>query len=67
MFNNKRMFKTNLYFEDYGKYKFSRTGLVYPNKLDKYELPNYSGKYCDDEEYFNYKKKMLDAKSDLES
>ena len=57
--NKERLLKDNLILENnYGKYKFSRTGLVYPNKLDKYELPNYSGKYCDDEEYFNYKKKV---------
>jgi hypothetical protein len=57
--NKERLLKDNLILENnYGKYKFSRTGLIYPNKLDKYELPNYSGKYCDDEEYFNYKKKV---------
>lgn len=57
--NKERLLKNNLILENnYGKYKFSRTGLVYPNKLDKYELPNYSGKYCEDEEYFNYKKKV---------
>ena len=57
--NKDRLLKDNLIFENnYGKYKFSRTGLVYPEKLEKYELPNFSGKYGDDEEYFNYKKKV---------
>ena len=57
--NKDRILKDNLIFENnYGKYKYSRTGLVYPQKLNKYELPNYSGKYGDDEEYFNYKKKV---------
>lgn len=54
-----RYAKDNLILENnYGKYKFSRTGLVYPQKLDKYELPNFAGKYGEDEEYFNYKKKV---------
>ena len=54
-----RNLKDNLIFENnYGKYKFSRTGLMYPQKLDKYELPDYEGKYGEDEEYFNYKKKV---------
>lgn len=54
-----RYAKDNLILENnYGKYKFSRTGLVYPQKLDKYELPNFDGKYGEDEEYFNYKKKV---------
>lgn len=54
-----RYLKDNLIFEkNYGKYKFSRTGLTYPQKLNKYELPNYEGKYGEDEEYFNYKKKV---------
>lgn len=57
--NKNRYAKDNLIFENnYGKYKFSRTGLMYPQKLDKYELPNFAGKYGEDEEYFNYKKKV---------
>ena len=57
--NKDRLLRDNLILENnYGKYKFSRTGLVYPQKLNKYELPNYSGKYGDDEEYFNFKKKV---------
>jgi hypothetical protein len=57
--NKNRYAKDNLILENnYGKYKFSRTGLVYPQKLDKYELPNFAGKYGEDEEYFNYKKKV---------
>ena len=43
---------------DYGKYKFTKTGLEYPKKLGKYELPSYETKYGEDEEYFNYKKKV---------
>ena len=52
--------KDNLILENnYGKYKFTKTGLEYPQKLDKYELPNYDIKYgSEGEEYFNYKKKV---------
>ena len=57
--NKERLLKDNLILDNnYGKYKFSRTGLVYPQRLNKYELPNFNGKYGDDEEYFNYKKKV---------
>ena len=57
--NKDRYLKDNLIFENnYGKYKFSKTGLAYPQKLNKYELPKYASKYGDDEEYFNYKKKV---------
>ena len=57
--NNKRMFKTNLYFEDYGKYKFTKNGLLYPKKLGKYELPNYTGNNEEEKKYFNYRKKIF--------
>ena len=57
--NKERLLKDNLILDNnYGKYKFSRTGLAYPQKLNKYELPNYNSKYGDDEEYFNFKKKV---------
>ena len=57
--NNKRMFKTNLYFEDYGKYKFTKNGLLYPKKLGKYELPSYTGNNEEEKKYFNYRKKIF--------
>lgn len=54
----KRMFKTNLYFENYGKFKFTRNGLLYPKKLGKYELPKYTGNNEEERKYFNYRKKI---------
>ena len=57
--NNKKMFKTNLYFEDFGKYKFTKNGLLYPSKLGKYELPNYTGNNEEEKKYFNYRKKIF--------
>jgi hypothetical protein len=54
----KRLFKTNLYFEKYGKYKFTRNGLFYPKQLGKYELPEYTGNNEEERKYFNYRKKI---------
>ena len=57
--NKEKYSKDNLVLDNnYGKYKFAKTGLEYPKKLGKYELPTYESKYGDDEEYFNYKKKV---------
>ncbi len=53
-----KLYKDNLIFSDFGKYKFTKTGLLYPNNLKKYELPNYNGKDKIEKEYFNYKKKI---------
>ena len=57
--SSERLVKDNLVLENnYGKYKFTKTGLEYPKKMGKYELPNFENKYGEDEEYFNYKKKV---------
>ena len=57
--NKKRTFKNNLCFENYGKFKFTRSGLLYPKKLGKYELPNYTGSNEEEKKYFNYRKKIF--------
>ena len=54
----KNLYKTNLYFENYGKFKFTRKGLYYPINLKKYELPSYTGNNKEEREYFNYRKKI---------
>ena len=56
--DNQRLYKENLMFGNYGKYKFSRTGIFYPKNLGKYELPNYKGKDKTEKQYFNYRKKI---------
>ena len=57
--NNERLAKDNLVLENnYGKYKFTKSGLEYPKQMGKYDLPNYENKYGEGEEYFNYKKKV---------
>ena len=53
-----KMFKTNLYFENYGKFKFTKKGLYFPNSLSKYELPNYTGDSEEEKKYFNFRKKI---------
>ena len=56
--NQKKMFKTNLYFENYGKYKFTKKGVFYPKTLGKYELPKYEGNNEEEKKYFNYRKEI---------
>ena len=57
--SKEKLAKDNLVLDNnYGKYKFTKTGLEYSKKMGKYELPNYDQKYGEDEEYFNYKKKV---------
>ena len=57
--NSERLVKDNLVLDNnYGKYKFTKTGLEYPKKMGKFELPNFDSKYGEDEDYFNYKKKV---------
>ena len=56
--DNQRIYKDNLFFGDYGKYKYTRTGLYYPKSIGKYELPEYKGKNKTEKEYFDYRKKI---------
>ena len=57
-----KIFKKNLYFENYGKFKFTKSGLLYPHKLGKNELPNYNGNNEEEKKYFNYRKKIFKPK-----
>ena len=57
--NKKKFFKKNLYFENYGKFKFTKSGLLYPKKIGKYELPKYTGDNEEEKKYFNYRKKIF--------
>ena len=56
--NNKPNFKNNLYFENYGKFKFTKEGIIYPKKLKKFELPKYEGNNTEVKKYYNYRKKI---------
>ena len=56
--NNKPNFKNNLFFENYGKFKFTKEGIIYPKKLKKFELPKYEGNNTEVKKYYNYRKKI---------
>jgi len=56
--NERRNYKEILQFNDYGKYKFSRDGLNYPEKILENKLPNYKGDNKKEKIYFNYRKKF---------
>jgi hypothetical protein len=55
---NKTNFKNNLYFENYGKFKFTKPGILYPKRLKKFELPSYEGNNKEEKKYFDYRKKI---------
>ena len=55
---NKTNFKGNLYFENYGKFKFTKQGILYPKRLKKFELPKYEGNNKEEKKYFDYRKKI---------
>ena len=55
---NKTNFKNNLFFENYGKFKFTKPGILYPKRLKKYELPKYEGNNIEEKKYFEYRKKI---------
>lgn len=55
-------FKQVLKFNDYGKYKFTKDGLYYPQVVPKDELPEFTGLDSSDLSYFNYKKKIHNPK-----
>ena len=54
----KSNFKNNLFFENYGKFKFTKDGILYPKKLKKLELPIYEGNSSEEKKYYEYRKKI---------
>ena len=58
-----RDFKNGLYFNEYGKFKFTELGLNYPNSVDKYKkIPDYQGNDLDEKEVFNYRRAVTNPK-----
>ena len=49
----RRNYKQILQFNNYGKYKFSRQGLNYPESIPENKLPNYKGNDNKEKTYFN--------------
>ena len=62
--NHKPTFKNNLIFENYGKFKFTKEGIIYPKRLKKYELPKYEGENKSEKKYYNYRKKITFPKQE---
>ena len=58
-----RDFKNGLYFNEYGKFKFTELGLNYPNSVDKYKkIPDYQGNDLEEKEVFNYRRAVTNPK-----
>ena len=58
-----RDFKNGLYFNEYGKYKYTELGLNYPNSVDKYKkIPDYKGDDIEERIIFNYRSKVTNVK-----
>ena len=58
----RRNYKQILHFNDYGKYKFSRKGLNYPETIPENNLPNYTGDDSQELAYYDYRKKVSNPK-----
>ena len=52
-------FKNNLYFENYGKFKFTKQGVLYPKRLKKFELPKYEGNDKEEKKYTFQKRNII--------
>ena len=58
-----RDFKKGLYFEEYGKFKFTELGLNYPHSVDKYKkIPDYQGTDLEEKKVFKYKSVITNPK-----
>ena len=61
--NISRNFKKELYFNEYGKFKFTELGLNYPNSCDKYKkIPDYKGNDLEEKKIFKYKSIVTNPK-----
>ena len=58
-----RDFKKGLYFNEFGKFKFTELGLNYPNSVDKYKkIPDYKGTDLEEQKLFKYKSTITNPK-----
>jgi hypothetical protein len=58
--NNGRNYKNPLYFDNYGKFKFTDLGLNYPFLYNKYKkIPDYQGKDTEEREVFKYRSDVI--------
>jgi hypothetical protein len=59
----KRDFREGLYFNEYGKFKFTELGLSYPESFDKYKkIPDYKGDDIEEKEVFKYRSVITNPK-----
>ena len=58
----RRNYKQLLKLNEYGKFKYSKDGVNYPDKIPENTLPNYKGDDNKENEYFNYLKKASNPK-----
>ena len=57
---NGRNYKNPLYFDNYGKFKFTDLGLNYPFLYNKYKkIPDYQGKDTEEKEVFKYRSDVI--------
>ena len=58
--NNRRNFKNSLYFDNYGKFKYTDQGLNYPHFLNKFKkIPDYQGKDVEEKKVFKYRSDVI--------
>ena len=55
---NDKNFKDNLQLENFERYKFSKTGVMFPKSYKPNQVPTYKGKDDMEKEYFDYRKKL---------
>ena len=61
--NEGRDYKNGLYFNNYGKYKFTDLGLSYPEFVDKYKkIPDYKGNDFEEKKQFKYRSDIANPK-----
>lgn len=61
--NLTRDFRKGLYFDEYGKYKYTELGLNYPNSVDKFKkIPDFKGDDKEERRVFNYRSKVTNAR-----
>jgi len=57
---NGRNYKNPLYFDNYGRFKFTDLGLNYPFLYNKYKkIPDYQGKDTEEKEVFKYRSDVI--------
>ena len=59
---DQRDYKNMLYFSNYGKYKYTKDGIYYPQILQKHKIPEYKGNDKDEGNFYNYRMEATNPK-----